>query len=174
MTDFKKLLSHPVTGYFLSPVLGMKLGGEKGFVRYAHRLKEGDKYLDEGQYLYVLFKGDSVPDKCLMHPLLDNVIEKGEFRILRFRLPQDVVDNVIPLFMQGKYSKFPKEYLDKYLSEDTQFMGNRMIIEKDPTFKAELEEFLGMSIDDDLELWDKYRPDKESLDIARIAVMPEA
>lgn len=165
----KEVIGAPVTGYFLVPFLGLKfsISSLPGFVSYYHRLKKNGVYQDEGQYVYAVFDGEDVPAIVRSLPMVDAIEVINGRSVVRLRLPDEVVEQIVPLFIQGKYSHFPKELVDKYFPRDPNdlYFGNRLVIMKDDSIRQQLAEELDVSIPPDVELWQTYNPSKETLEI---------
>lgn len=169
MLTTKEALARPVTGYFLAPFLGINdpVSSLPGYLGHFHRLKKAGKLVDSGEFVYIAFSGDDVPATLKEHPLFDG-LEKGPGVVVaRFRLPSEVIHEVLPHFVQGKYSHFPRELVNRVFPRDPshRYFGNRLVIDKDDQLREVLESELGLKISPELELWQTYRLDKETFEI---------
>lgn len=169
MLATKEALQRPVTGYFLAPFLEINdsVSSLSGYLGHFHRLKKAGKLVDAGEFVYIAFSGEDVPATLKEHPLFDGVEKGRNVAVARFRLPSEVISKVLPHFVEGKYSQFPQELVNRVFPRDPshRYFGNRLIIDKDDHVRRMLEEELGVEISPDLELWQKYRLDRETFEL---------
>jgi len=167
----KKKVRKNKTSLFLLPLIGMNYHED-----YASLMKHGfvNAYLGDDGYdividnhLFLLFNPEKFTkefdyfcDKLRSHPLYtheydcpDNELGKVVFV---FSIIPEYVD-IIPLFIKGKYSKFPKNYITSWFSEyqpDGTMSLRWKIFHKHPSLKEKLETDLAVKIDNDTELYD--------------------
>ena len=155
-----------LSSYFLTPMLNLKATVSQNVFESPHF---EDTYLRDrtfeneelGEHFYFLFK-DNLPEDMVKnferHPLFTEKYSPEEGKVMfKFKVPEKYIETVVKPFLQGKYSRVDKDFVDEFFPNDphSKSYGNRLVFEKHPQIRAIVEEKIGMALPDDAEVWDR-------------------
>jgi hypothetical protein len=131
-------------------------------------LGDVDYYGDNrwGEHFFVLFKNLTNAQSQYLRNREDYVHEYDPIpnhTMVVFSLNDIIKEQVITPFIDGKYSKIDRFYVDKYFKPTTSFgtmSTNYLILTKSPILRDFWEERLGVRLPEDAEVWS--RPEKKS------------
>lgn len=173
-----------VSFIFMTPTLGLKkeILDENGCINAYSYDKERDYSYDH--MLFLLFKPKSMK---IFNYFLDNEYDRtealvedydldGGYVVLVYKLNEQYNEDW-NLVKQGKYSKTSKEFQNLFPKVKKVIVNGRYkdelslqlrIFNKDPQLKEYWEELLNVPFKDDMEFWDKFDKEKETLNIDKI------
>lgn len=157
--------------WFLLPYLGIENNTLLDFRLVNTYLCDHTNYFQYENCLHLLFSQNTYNAKFNQfiedlekHPnYIDgyDVMGEGTYMVV-FSL--DEISEIISLFKQGKYSKFPEDFREKYFPKYTTAgtLSHRWkVFEKHEDMKKLIEEKIGQKLPSEAEVWDIPIPEKE-------------
>lgn len=92
------------------------------------------------------------------HPLFERIhIPMEGMTSFVFRLPEGDKEKVIKPFLEGKYSKVDRAYVEEHFPDmpGHRLYANRLTFDRSPILKAYWEEKIGAELSDEAEVWSK-------------------
>lgn len=183
MVDIRRFFKNTTTTLFLMPVIGLqRITVDKyGFINAYIRDKNKPEY--EGN-IHVLFKPESkeqilnfaLSEAVRTDLLISTYDYSNIYYVFVYRLEKKWEEDYKKI-IEGKYSQLSKEY--KELIPDKIKVNNGKyfrfvrslqydILERAEAWRNALENEIGVTIDPNSELWNKWNDEKETLDINEI------
>jgi|SRR5690606_5586341 len=173
-----------ISTIFLLPTLKISREGlqNNGFINAYCIDKRRDIQYDNS--LYLLFKPKNLSkfkdfldnEYTRTVNIIDDYDYENDFVVLVYTL-DDIWKDDIDLVKKGKYSKLSNEFKEQFPKTVTIVNGRTFkeeislqwrIFSKDPKLREYWENKINVSFTDDLEVWDGWHEDKETLDIEKI------
>lgn len=78
-------------------------------------------------------------------------------------MAKEAVDKIVKPFLDGKYSKVDREYVDKHFPDNPnhRLYGNGLVLRKHPAKKSYWESRIGVTLPTDAEVWPKPQEKNE-------------
>lgn len=111
-----------------------------------------------GKYFYFLFKDpmrEDLREHLTLHPLfLEQFVPNDGEIMFKFRVPDDVYEQVVHPFIRGKYSEIDRTYVEENFPRDplSPTFVNRRILDKDDGLRRYWEDKIGCSLPQNAEV----------------------
>ena len=147
-----------------------------------------DPTLDGGTYqgnLYMVFREGLPPtlaEFLVSHPAFQTMYCTNDGSVVGpgvvvFSFAHgEYVEGTVKPFLKGAYSKMERAYVEKYFPNVKTHprYGNRLVMDKHPSYKAWQEERIGVSLPDDAEVWCKVKMTDETFYPELVLSLPRA
>lgn len=113
---------------------------------------------DPGKFIYYLYERTVDPKIVSYFEAHKSFVERQDTEdgkiLLKMRVDDEAFEKVMKPFLAGKYSQVDKDYVEKYFSTPAKRTA-RMIFDRDPSLRDQLERDLDVRLPHDAEVYSK-------------------
>ncbi len=159
-------MSNTKTTSFITPILKIPSSflASNGFLNsyLGYYLKTGDTW---GECIYLSFEESKLTEHMVSYLMkheqfLSSMVD-GNTRIFEFRVTESTQDAIVKPFLEGKYSKVDKDYVNNNFPKLTFSNGSMTlnpkwkVFYKHPDWAKYWEQRIGITFNDNMEVWSK-------------------